>query len=223
MMRSSLTQAAAISLVLAVAFTTVTAAEDTPSRTAWSIEALYTDACGCAPTCPCLFGSAPTHGHCEGVTLVEIESGHFGDVDLDGVKVLAVYRGGNWIKFYVSDSASEEQTRAAVELLPTFEKFFASDNVLAVENVALSVERGAEWMKISTPNTVAEIEVMKGKNGMPIKIENLPSPDFPAPPYLDHIQYRTVVLKHEAVDKQFEYSGTNAFTARIEAVAGGSE
>jgi len=91
--------------------------------------------------------------------------------------------------------------------------------VLEVKNVPISVERSAERVKISTPNTMAEIEIMKGKNGKPIRIENLPSPDFPGPPYLDHTQYRSVFLKHEAEDKQFEYSGTNGFTARIEAVA----
>ncbi|MAG55851.1 MAG: hypothetical protein CMJ83_06135 [Planctomycetes bacterium] len=74
-------------------------------------------------------------------------------------------------------------------------------------------------MTISTPNTKAEIEVMRGKNGKPIKIQNLPSPDFPAPPFHDHTRYQSVILKHQAADKQFEYSGTNGFTARIEAVA----
>jgi len=58
-----------------------------------AIKAGYTDSCSCQPSCPCLFGSAPTLGHCEGVTLVEIESGHYGDVQLDGINVLAVYRG----------------------------------------------------------------------------------------------------------------------------------
>jgi hypothetical protein len=194
---------------------------DAPSvqSSAWSIKADYTDTCSCQPTCPCLFGSAPTLGHCDGITLVEIESGHYGDVRLDGVKVLAVYRGGNWIKFYVTDKADEAQTEAAVKLLPTFEDFFAIENVLEVKNVPLAVERSAERMTISTPNTTATIEIMKGKNGKPIKIENLPSPGFPAPPFLDHTQYRSVILKHEAEDKQFEYSGTNGFTAKIEAVA----
>ena len=74
-------------------------------------------------------------------------------------------------------------------------------------------------MRISTPNTTAEIEIMKGKNGKPIKIENLPAPGFPAPPFLDHTQYRTVILKHEAEQEQFKYSGTNGFTAKIEVVA----
>jgi hypothetical protein len=211
---------AILSLTLTAACTTQPrAGEELPQNTAWSVKADYTDTCNCQPTCPCLFGSAPTVGHCEGVTLIEIESGHYGDVRLDGVKVLAVYRGGDWIKFYVTDEADEAQTKAAVKLLPTFEDFFAIENVLEVKNVPISVERSAERMTISTPNTTAEIEIMKGKNGKPIKIENLPSPAFPAPPLLDHTQYRSVILKHEAEDKEFEYSGTNGFTARIEAVA----
>jgi hypothetical protein len=96
----------------------------------WSVNADYTDACCCQPSCPCLFGSSPTLGYCEGVTLVEFKEAHYGDVRLDGIKVAAVYRGGTWIKFYVSDNADEEQTKAAVKLLPTFEQFFAIENVL---------------------------------------------------------------------------------------------
>ena len=60
---------------------------------------------------------------------MEFKQAHHGDVRLDGIKVVAVYRGKTWIKFYVSDNADEQQTEAAVKLLPTFEKFFAIDNV----------------------------------------------------------------------------------------------
>lgn len=188
-------------------------------RAAWSIKADYTDTCSCAPTCPCFFGSAPTMGFCDGITLVEINEGHYHGVQLDGIKVLAAYRGGTWIKFYVTDEATPEQTEATVKLLPTFEDFFAIENVLEVKNVPITVERGEGRMKIVTPNTMAEIEVMTGKNGKPIKIQNLPFPGFPAPPMLDHTQYKSVILKHEGEDNHFEFSGTNGFTARIEAVA----
>ena len=211
---------AALSLTLTAGCASFRRADEGLSlNSAWSVKADYTDTCCCQPTCPCLFGSGPTLGYCDGVTLIEIERGHYGDVRLDGVKVLAVYRGGSWIKFYVTDEADKVQTEAAVKLLPAFEDFFAVDNVLEVKNVPISVERSAERMRIVTPNTTAEIVVMKGKNGKPIKIANLPSPDFPAPPFLDHTQYRSVTLKHDAKDKQFEYSGTNGFTARIEVVA----
>ncbi len=60
---------------------------------------------------------------------MEIESGNYRGVRLDGVSVLAAYRGGDWMRFYVTDEADEAQTEAVVKLLPTFEEFFASDNV----------------------------------------------------------------------------------------------
>lgn len=183
----------------------------------WSVKADYTDACCCQPTCPCLFGSAPTLGFCEGVTLIEFEKANYGNVKLDGVNVAAVYRGGTWIKFYVGDNADAQQTEAAVALLPTFEKFFAIENVVEVKNVPLGVEQSGDTRKITTPNTTVEIKVMKGKNGKPISIDNLPWPGFPAPPLMDHMQYQTVVLKHEGGDQKFEHSGTNGFTAKITA------
>jgi hypothetical protein len=140
-------------------------------------------------------------------------------VQLDGIKVLAAYRGGQWIKFYVTDRADEAQTEAAVKLLPTFEKFFAVENVLEVKNVPITVRRSSSKLSIRTPNTVAEIEVMKGENGEPIQIANLPAPSFPGPPFQDHTQYKSVTLRHAGEDKRFDYTGTNGFTAKIEVAA----
>ena len=191
-------------------------AESSASETEWSVKASYMDACCCAPSCPCLFGSSPTLGFCEGVTLIDIDKANYGDVRLDGVKVLAVYRGGTWIKFYVDDGATAKQTEAVVKLLPTFEGFFAIENVVEVKNVPISIERGEGTIKVSTPKTTAHIEMMMGKNGEAIKIANLPWPGFPAPPLLDHTQYKTILLKHESNAQVFEHSGTSSFTANID-------
>lgn len=189
----------------------------------WSVKASYTDACCCAPSCPCLFGSSPTLGFCEGVSLVTLEEAHYGDVNLDGIQVVAVYRGKTWIKFYVDETATEAQTTAAVKLLPTFEEFFAIENVVEVKNVPITVERLDDTIKIETPNTLSHIEIMKGRNGQPIKIANLPAPTFPAPSFLDHTQYRTIMLRHDSAEQKFEHSGTNGFTARLAAGLAGQE
>jgi hypothetical protein len=191
-------------------------AESSAGETDWSVKASYFDACCCAPSCPCLFGSAPTLGFCEGLTLLEMDKANYGDVHLDGLNVVAVYRGGTWIKFYVDDSATAEQTDAMVKLLPTFEGFFAIENVLEVKNVPISVERGEGTIKVSTPNTSSHVEVMMGSNGKPIKVANLPWPTFPGPPFLDHTQYKTTILKHEGGEQNFEHTGTNSFTAKID-------
>ena len=213
------THLVAVSLVLSTLGSAQLTAEENRSSASWSVQAQYTDTCSCDATCPCFFGSAPTHEHCEGLTLVEIEKGHHNGVRLDGVDILAVYRGGAWMKFYVSDEADETQTQAAVRLLPAFEDFFVSDNVLEIASVPITVERTADRIAISAPNTTAELEVMRGKNGQPIRIENLPSPSFPTLPMSDHTQYRSVLLKHTAADEPFEFSGTTGFTARIDAAA----
>jgi len=190
--------------------------EASADDTAWAVKAAYVDACCCAPSCPCLFGSSPTLGFCEGITLLELEEASYGDVRLDGVQVAAVYRGGTWIKFYVDDDATAEQAEAVVKLLPSFEKFFAIENVVEVQTVPITIERGDGTIKISTPNTTTHIEVMMGNNGQPMRVANLPAPGFPGPPFLDHTQYKTIVLKHEGGEQKFDHTGTNGFTARID-------
>lgn len=205
-----------LTLALVVPLLGQTMAETDVAEAEWSVKASYLDACCCAPSCPCLFGSPPTLGFCEGVTLIDFDKATYGDVRVDGVKVLAVYRSGAWIKFYVDESATADQTEAVVKLLPTFEEFFAVENVVEVKNVPISLERGEDTIKVSTPNTIAHLMIMTGTNGQPIKIANLPAPSFPAPPFLDHTQYRTILLKHDSKQQTFEHSGTNGFTTTID-------
>ena len=100
---------AVVSLCLTAACATPQA-DDGSAEAAWAVKANYVDSCSCKPSCPCLFGSHATLGYCEGLTLIEIEQGHFGDVRLDGIEVVAVYRSGNWIKFYVTDEAPAQAT-----------------------------------------------------------------------------------------------------------------
>jgi hypothetical protein len=95
-----------------------------PATPKWVLKADYVDACSCDLACPCLFGGSPTHGYCKGASLVEIKEGHYGQVDLAGVTVLAVYNSGKWIKFFVSENATKAQTDAVVEFLPAAEGFF---------------------------------------------------------------------------------------------------
>jgi hypothetical protein len=181
----------------------------------WVLNAEYMDACSCDLTCPCIFGGSPTHGYCKGATLVEITEGHYGGVDLAGVTVLAVYNGGEWIKYFVSENASREQTDTVVEFLPVAEGFFEAP-VRDVRNVPISVERTHDRVRVAAEVTVIELEQIRNSAGEPIRILGLPAHGFPGLPYLDHSQYRTVVLSHEGGNEKFSFSGTNGYTARIE-------
>ncbi len=193
--------------------TTVTA--ETPE---WGINAAYTESCSCSVPCPCAFGSGPTLGHCEGNNLVEIEQGHYGDVKLDGISVMTAFRLGDWAKIYVSDNATDEQVDALVKLLklePTFGMLLSeSTKILSTEKARIEIKRNDDRIRFSVPTSVVELEVVKGKNGKPIKIMNLPMPMLD-----DHTQYKSIVLSHTGQNQEFSYTGTNGLTSRIDAAS----
>jgi hypothetical protein len=198
----------------------VLAASATTSE--WVLKADYVDACSCDLACPCLFGGSPTHGYCEGATLVEIKEGHYGQIDLAGVTVLAVYNSGEWMKFFVSEDATKEQTDAVVALLPVAEGFFEAP-VRDVRNLPISVERTKDKVKITTEGTLIELEQIRNADGEPIRVVGLPAQGFPGLPYLNHTQYKTVALIHDGEKEKFDFSGTNGYTARIDAFSGPTE
>jgi hypothetical protein len=169
--------------------------------------------------CPCIFGGSPTRGFCKGVALVEIKEGHYGEVDFAGVNVLAVYNGGKWVKFFVSDNATKEQTDAVVKFLPIADPFFDIP-VREVRNLPISVKRTKDKLKITTEGAVIELEQVRNANGEPIKILGLPAKGFPGLPYLDHTQYKTVALSHDSEKEKFSFSGSNGFTAMLDASSG---
>ena len=190
--------------------TTTHAAQD------WAIKANYTESCSCNPTCPCLFGSPSTHGYCEGNNLIEIKKGHYGGVQLDGLSAVTSFSLGKWLKIYVDQKATDEQAKALVELLKLEETFgliySGNTKMLSQEKASIAIERTATKVKFSVPDSMVEIEMMKGRGGHPIKIKNLPVPFMN-----DHTQYKSVTNSHKSQDKAFKHSGTNGLTASIDA------
>jgi len=182
----------------------------------WVLKADYVDACSCDLTCPCIFGGTPTRGYCKGATLVEIKEGNFGQVDFAGVTVLAVYNSGKWIKFFVSENATKEQTNNVVEFLQTAEGFFEAP-VRDVRNQPITVKRTKDKVTISTEGTLIDLEQIRNADGEPIKVLGLPAKGFPGLPYLDHTQYKTTALIHDSEKEKFKFSGTNGYTAKINA------
>jgi hypothetical protein len=180
----------------------------------WAVKGDYVESCSCAPACPCHFGSSPTLGHCEGGGLLEIKEGHYGDVRLDGISVVNIVRIGEWVKYYVSDNATDEQVKAVEPLMGAVFGYLRDMKPLSIEKAPVSVERTATTVKFSVPTSTVEIEMMKGRNGKPIKIQNLPFS------YLkDHTQYKSVTNTHESKDKKFSYSGTNGLTSKVDVVS----
>jgi hypothetical protein len=177
----------------------------------WSVKGNYTESCSCNPACPCVFGSPPTLGHCDASGLLEIKEGHYGDVNLDGITVLQTGSLGVWMMYYLSENATDEQVKA-VEPLMSALFGFGDMEILAIEKTPISIERSEEKVKFSGPVSTVEIELMKGKDGKPIKVQNLPAP------YLTELMlYKSITNSHKSKDKEFSYSGTNGLATTVDA------
>jgi hypothetical protein len=90
----------------------------------WRIRGPEITTCNCNWGCPCQFNALPTHGDCRAVAAMRIEEGHFGDVDLSGLKWAAMFAWpeaihlGHGEAFVVIDeSAGPEQREALLTIL----------------------------------------------------------------------------------------------------------
>lgn len=93
------------------------------SATEWRITGEEVGSCNCIWACPCQFDADPSSGDCHAVIGYEIRDGHFGDVDLSGVRFAEIvswpgpiHEGDGTTQLVVDESASAEQ-RDAVEKL----------------------------------------------------------------------------------------------------------
>jgi hypothetical protein len=58
----------------------------------WMIKAREFANCNCAYGCPCQFNALPTHGNCDTVAGMQIDSGYHGDTRLDGLRFVGIFR-----------------------------------------------------------------------------------------------------------------------------------
>lgn len=58
----------------------------------WTIHGREFANCNCAYGCPCQFNALPTYGNCAAVVGIQIDTGHHGDIKLDGLRIAGVFR-----------------------------------------------------------------------------------------------------------------------------------
>ena len=201
-MRTSL---AAVSILL-VAITA-------PPRAAapnWHITATVAESCSCTVSCPCNFGGEPNRSPCEGNRLISIKSGHYEDVDLGGVAFLVTFTMRSWSKIYVSDKVSDRQMTAVEALLPiAFAGFHRG--MLSFTKAPITMDITESKVTFAGPESSVEMEVMRGFEGRPVKVLNLPNAA-----YQDYTQYKSVSHKHTSEGHTFSHSGTNGFTSTMD-------
>src|SRR5713226_865532 len=91
----------------------------------WKMKGQYLKNSSCLASCPCdTIGVPAPHKFCEGAVGMNIQSGHFGDVDLSGVKWAAnfhwpgaLHEGNGSLEAFVDESANEAQRNAVLTIL----------------------------------------------------------------------------------------------------------
>ncbi len=87
----------------------------------WHVAGDWFDVCRCDIPCPCEFAQAPTDNYCEGVLAWHIREGHYGDVPLEGLNLIAVsgFEGNIWVGegkadlgLFIDERADERQREA---------------------------------------------------------------------------------------------------------------
>lgn len=183
----------------------------------WAVKGEMAESCCCQRVCPCVFGDAPSLGHCEGSTLFEIDEGHFGEVRVDDINVVFAYNFGKWVRLYMDEKATPEQRKAVENIMSqdkTFGAFFAGDaKVLSNEGAKVNIKKTDSTIEFSTPDSDVKLEVVTGVNDQPVEIKNLSIPWF----LHGYTQYNTLSTKHQRGDVKFEHTGTNGATSHIEA------
>ena len=58
----------------------------------WEIKGREFGNCNCDYGCPCQFNALPTHGHCGGLAVFDIEQGFRGTTRLDGLRCAGIFR-----------------------------------------------------------------------------------------------------------------------------------
>ena len=104
------------------------AADKGTDKRTWAAEGVFADACQCSVFCPCEFNERPTFGHCDDAAILNLEKGHFGDVKLDGLRVVVVSQSPHgerlvdsvgrltFAHIYVSDESTDAQMKALAEI-----------------------------------------------------------------------------------------------------------
>ncbi|QEM82308.1 DUF1326 domain-containing protein [Halomonas binhaiensis] len=90
----------------------------------WMIQGAEITTCNCNWGCPCQFNALPSYGNCRAAVGIRIDEGHFGDVQLDGLKAVAIvawpgaiHEGHGEVLPIVDERATPEQREAMLKIL----------------------------------------------------------------------------------------------------------
>ena len=192
------------------------------TATEWEISGTYFEACNCEIACPCVFFSAPTTGDCKVLIAWHIDSGSFGQADLNGLNVaLAAYSPaamteGNWkVALYIDEQANQAQQEALTQMFSGQSGgHFALlagfiGEVLGINTAAIDYKLDGKSRSLTVGNLAAmEVQAIDGGDGSEVMISNNPLGVVPGEPM---VVAKASQLTYHDHGMDWELSGKNAY------------
>jgi hypothetical protein len=188
------------------------------------------EACSCATTCPCNFGSDPTPLPCEVVIGWRIEDGNYGTTRLDGLSVVLYGRipgnvfQGNWtVGVYLDQRASQPQAQALGDIFAGnaggWPAMLSSliGNLLPPKQVAIQFETVDGEHRITVPGLL-EVGSERMPNPLPgqppldPKVSDLAVPFYTGP--VSVRRSRTLTLSDPGMS--FQYAGRSSLVGQFD-------
>lgn len=92
--------------------------------TTWEITGRELVNCTCEYGCNCQFNALPDKGHCHAVAGIQIDKGYYGDTQLDGMRIAAIFKwpgpiheGNGEAIAFVDESADAAQREALLKIM----------------------------------------------------------------------------------------------------------
>jgi hypothetical protein len=139
----------------------------------WSMQGPMLANCNCAYGCPCQFNSLPTYGDCRAYAFMQIDSGKFGDVRLDGLRwgIMASWPGpihlGNGTFQSIVDARADAKQRTAMEAVSqgketepgtliwqVFSTTVTKVLPTLVKNIELSIDMSQRSARVRVPGVI---------------------------------------------------------------------
>jgi hypothetical protein len=96
---------------------------ETAAKPRWRLKVHNLETCSCNHGCGCQFGGFPDKGFCDAIIGYEVIEGHYGDVDLAGVRTVyvgtwpkAIHEGHGRALLFVDESARPEQVEGLTKI-----------------------------------------------------------------------------------------------------------
>lgn len=161
----------------------------------WRMKGDWFDVCSCDVPCPCGFAQPPTDDRCRGVMAYHIREGAYGDVELDGLNVVAIveFEGNAWARehpvslgIFMDERADEGQREALQQVFSGkaggWMGVFAElvGEVRGVESVPIDIQVEddlARWRVEIPGNVSASAEALSGPTtpaGERVQLHNAP-------------------------------------------------